>query len=133
MSVVQKFVLSMLAQTSVRSRNKNRFYTKMFWVKFLVLQFYNGFGFSSVIDNGKTQVLHRGHYKAWNLRDFHNRSFIHLIQIFSSSEIVQSKPNFLKYLHCTFTKLILSQLPLFVSYWPSLAALVIIYSAVDSE
>ena len=30
--------------------------------EFLLLQFYTGFGFSSVIDNGKTQVLHRGHY-----------------------------------------------------------------------
>ena len=38
--------------------------------EFLLLQFYNGFEFSSVIDNGKTQVLHRDHYKAFEFESF---------------------------------------------------------------
>ena len=61
--VVQKFVLTMLVQTPCdRGKKMVSVYENVLVSEFLLLQFYNGFGFSSVIDNGKTQVLHRGHY-----------------------------------------------------------------------
>ena len=61
--VVQKFVLTMLVQTPCdRGKKMVSVYENVLVSEFLLLQFYTGFGFSSVIDNGKTQVLHRGHY-----------------------------------------------------------------------